>query len=474
MNRRFGIRTRLTALVTIVFTAAIALGALAVVGYVEQRLVANTRDNAEALLADYLDNAAQGAPIVATAEPNESGVFFYLDSDGNQITQRQYIETLMSMGPPGAGADVVSELHLSQSGETPPAGAGDEQSIAISISATRVGPIQDIDLSHETIALAQRVRFIDGTEMYIGVANSLQPVAESITAIQTILWIFLPILAAGVGALTYATVGRVLRPVHSITRQTKEITATNLSGRVPVPESRDDIAELATTMNDMLTRLDEAQLRQRQFIADASHELRSPIAASQSQLEVALAHPEVADWPTTAKHVLHEQTQLGDLVDALLALTSLDEQGIGAVTDIDLSELISHETGRPHHTAINTIVEDQIRVTGNRAHLARAVRNLIDNADQHAASNVTVTLIREDDVPTIHVDDDGPGVPAEQREQIFERFTRLDEPRNRNDGGAGLGLAIVRQVMQSHGGTVQCTESPLGGARISIRLPGPL
>jgi signal transduction histidine kinase len=475
MSRRFGIRGRLTTLVSVVFTAAMVLGAITVVSYVEDRLLANTRDNAETLLADYLESAADGGPLVAAVDPNEPGLFFYLDADGNQITEIQYLEVLAAMAPSGTDGNVSSsELHIGPSAQAPPPGdANGERSVSISISATPVGQIQEVDLSRESVAVAQKVRFIDGTEMYIGVANSLQPVTESITAIQTILWIVLPALAAGVGVLTYATVGRVLRPVHAITRQTRKISATSLAGRVPVPESRDDIAELATTMNDMLARLDRAQRRQRQFIADASHELRSPIAASQSQLEVALTHPASADWATTAKQVLHEQTQLGELVDDLLALTSLDEHGVGSVTDIDLGELIGQEIGRAHHSAINAGIEEEIHTIGNRAHLARAIRNIVDNADQHANSSVTVTLTREDGAPTIHVDDDGPGVPAEQRERIFERFTRLDEPRNRNDGGAGLGLAIVKQVMKAHGGYVECTDGPVGGARITLRFRRP-
>lgn len=475
MSRRFGIRGRLTTLVTVVFIAAMVLGAITVVSYVEDRLLANTRDNAETLLAEYLDSAAQGGPLVAAVDPNEPGIFFYLDADGNQITEIQYLEVLTAMAPSGADGNVISsELHLGPSGQAPPPAATDhEQSLSISISATPVGQIHEVDLSPESAAVAQKVRFLDGTEMYIGVANSLQPVTESITAIQTILWIVLPVLAAAVAVLTYVTVGRVLQPVHSITQQTREISATNLSGRVPVPESRDDIAELATTMNDMLARLDRAQQRQRQFIADASHELRSPIAASQSQLEVALAHPEIADWPTTAKHVLGEQGQLGGLVDDLLALTSIDEQGTGTITSVDLGELLRQESARPHRLAINLSIDGDFHVVGNPNQIARAIRNIIANADQHATNCITATLQCNKKHLVIHVDDDGPGIPANERERVFDRFTRLDEPRTRDDGGAGLGLAIVHEVVQAHGGEVECTESPLGGARISIRLPGP-
>ncbi|HZD23809.1 MAG TPA: HAMP domain-containing protein, partial [Acidimicrobiia bacterium] len=372
MSVRFGIRSRLTLIVTLVFTAAVAIGAVAVIEYVESRLVSNTRDNAVALLSDYLDTAADGGPIVATVDPAESGVFFYLDANGNQMTQAEYVDKLIGIAPPGGDDDQPpSQLHLNQAGEPPVGEPGGNQALAVSITASPVGEIQDVDLGDDTVAVAQRVRFVDGTELHIGVANSLQPVADSVDTMKTILWIALPLLASAVGLATYMTVGRTLRPVHSITRQTQEITATNLNRQVPVPESRDDIAELATTINDMLARLHHAQKRQRRFIADASHELRSPVAASQTQLEVALSSLGHADWPTTAKNVLGEQTRLGHLVNDLLTLTSLDEQGPGSVRPVDLEDLVTEETARPHQATITTSIDDRVVVTGNKRHLSR-------------------------------------------------------------------------------------------------------
>jgi signal transduction histidine kinase len=315
------------------------------------------------------------------------------------------------------------------------------------------------------------VQFPDGTELEIGVTSPLQPVKDSLSAIRTMLWIAGPLLIATVTALTALIVGRSLRPVHSIIHRTREISDTNLSQRVPVPTSGDDISELAVTMNDMLSRLELAQQRHRQFIADASHELRSPVAASRVQLEVALAHPDQADWDATARTVLAEQTRLGVLVDDLLALSRLDEQGLGTIADVDLREVVEAETRRPHRVSTTVVVDRPAHVVGNRGQLARAIRNVIENADRHANSHVVVSVTQHDGWAVVHVDDDGPGIPAEQREHVFDRFTRLDEPRNRNDGGAGLGLAIVAQVVRTHGGTVGCTDAPGGGARISISVP---
>lgn len=488
MTTRVGIRTRLAALVTVVFGVVAGIAALATMSFVEHRLVANTRSNAENVLDNYLQTITNGGQIVATVDPSESAAFFYLDRDGNELTQREYIDTIFAMAPSGALATEATCVgHTGQdsratqpAGRTlcPPSGtardpsqATDDQVLAATVAASVVGDVHAVDRDSDTVSVAQRVRFADGTELEIGVSSPLQPVTDSVQTIRTVMWFAVPTLTLAIGLLTYVTVGRALRPVHSITQRTRAITDANLSDRVPVPDRRDDIAELASTMNDMLRRLDAAQQRQRRFVADASHELRSPIAASRAQLEVALAHPDHADWVTTAATVLHEQAHLGDLVDGLLALSRLDEQGLGPTTDVDLAALVVEECERPHRCEVIAVAADPVIVTGNRPQLVRAIRNLIDNADRHAAGTVVATVAGASGRALVHVDDDGPGIPAEERERVLERFTRLDEPRDRDHGGAGLGLAIVHQVARVHDGTVVCTDAPIGGARMTIDLP---
>jgi signal transduction histidine kinase len=479
MRRHFGIRARLAALVAIVFAVAATIGAIAIVNFVEHRLVANTRTSAESVLQNYLHNIDDGGPVVATIDPSEPGAFFYLDDDGTELSQSEYVARILAMGPAATGNDPgARQVTVDRTGEAatddavdptaPPAGT---QGIAISVNVSLVGAIHEVDRGDGVIAVAQRVRFADGSELEIGVASPLQPVTDSLHAIRSILWLVAPALTLLVGGLTYLTVRRALRPVHSITQRTRAITDTNLSERVPVPDSRDDIAELATTVNDMLARLDVAKQRQRRFIADASHELRSPIAASCAQLEVALAHPERADWSGTAATVLHEQTHLGQLVDDLLALSRLDEQGIGPTADVDLGELVTAEVARPHRSCVRAVTAGPARVVGNRSQLARALRNVVDNADRHAASTVTVTLERRSDRAVIHVDDDGPGIPPDQRDAVFDRFARVDDHRHRDHGGAGLGLAIVHQVARAHGGRAECSAAPSGGARLTLEFP---
>jgi signal transduction histidine kinase len=238
-----------------------------------------------------------------------------------------------------------------------------------------------------------------------------------------------------------------------------------------VPQARDEIHELASTMNDMLARVDAAHQQQRQFVADASHELRSPVAASRVQLEVGLASPEATDWPATATAVLAEQRHLGRLVDDLLALGRLDEGGVGLTTEVDFDDVVSRESARSQLVPIVVDECQPVRMIGNEQLLTRLVRNLIDNAARHTATDVHVALRVHGQQATLDIDDNGPGVPPADRDRIFQRFTRIDEARGRTDGGAGLGLAIARGVARAHGGEVRCDDSPRGGARFTVTLP---
>jgi len=475
-RRSLGIRGRLTAAVTAFFLVVSLVAGWAIVRVVERRLIDNARSNAEALLDNYLSGVINNGPMIATVDPDQSGVFFYLDADGNRITQREYVDAILDMHPAVQdGSEPATTVSSADDGaaDNVPAAGQEGSVLAVSVQADLVGDVREVDLGEDTIAVARRLRFFDdaATELEVGVSTPLQTIHDTVDTLRVLMWITAPLLALAVGVVTSVIVGRTLRPVHAITRRTREISGANLTERVPVPATGDDIAELAGTMNDMLGRLDDAQQRQRRFVADASHELRSPVAASRAQLEVALAHPGGADWAETARTVLDEQAHLGRLIDDLLALSRLDEQGAGTTAPVRLEEIVDAEVDRPHRCWVHAIVRASIEVDGNRSLLRRAIGNLVDNADRHAAGVVTVTVDAEAGRAVVHVDDDGPGVPEAERQRIFERFTRLDEPRNREHGGAGLGLAIVRQVAQSHGGTVVCTESPSGGARLTIELP---
>jgi signal transduction histidine kinase len=287
-------------------------------------------------------------------------------------------------------------------------------------------------------------------------------------------------VAAGGLALTLALalaswllIGSSLRPVEALRRGAADITGAGASRRLPVPDAQDEVRRLAETLNDMLGRLDVAAARQRAFIADAAHELRSPIASLRTQLEVALMHPGDVDLDTTAREALLDVDRMARLVADLMVLARLDEADRRVVVrePVDLGLLVREVVGRRPPGRVPVVVADvPLVVQGDRAALSRVVDNLVDNAERHAASSVHVVVAEVGGLATVTVSDDGPGVPAADRERIFERFTRLDHGRDRDQGGAGLGLAIVAELVQAHGGTIS-VEDAAPGARFVVALP---
>jgi len=277
-----------------------------------------------------------------------------------------------------------------------------------------------------------------------------------------------PLLILVVGAATYFFAGRALRPVEAIRAQVASMSEKDLAERVPVPVARDEVGRLAETMNGMIARLESAQKVQRRFVADASHELRSPLATIGAGLELL----QDSD-PGTVRTLRGETERLGRLVDDLLLLARADERGLQPRRDeVDLDELVEAERARPYEDGVRTEVRTEpVRVVGDRGQLVRVLRNLVDNAHRHAGAQVVVTLGRRGDQAALDVADDGPGVPADDRSRIFERFVRLDDARARADGGSGLGLAIVAEVVAAHDGKVWVEENPGGGALFRVRLP---
>ncbi|MEI2269624.1 HAMP domain-containing histidine kinase [Microbacterium sp. No. 7] len=276
-----------------------------------------------------------------------------------------------------------------------------------------------------------------------------------------------------VAAVTWWVVGRALRPVGRIRREVEDITADRLDRRVPEPSSGDEIAALAVTMNRMLDRLDASATAQRRFVSDASHELRSPLATMRQHAELARAHPDATTLDDLAEVVAAEGVRMQDLVDGLLVLTRLDEQAPQRRGVVDLDDLALAEVSRLRAAGVtvDSSAITAVQVAGDERLLGRIARNLADNAARHAASRIAVGVARDGADAVLTVDDDGSGIPASERERVFERFVRLDEGRARDAGGSGLGLAIVAGVVRASGGSVTVGESPWGGARFTVRLP---
>jgi signal transduction histidine kinase len=282
-------------------------------------------------------------------------------------------------------------------------------------------------------------------------------------------------LLAVVAVTTWFVVGRALAPVEAIRAEVDAISASALHRRVPDPPADDEIGRLSTTMNRMLDRLERAQARQRRLVSDASHELRSPVAAIRQHAEVALAHPDRATTTELATTVLAEDLRLQRLAEDLLLLTRADEHTLALRRrPVDLDDLVFDEARRLRGVSglrVDTARVSAGRVEGDAAGLRRVLRNLGDNATRHANRRVAFSLAERDGVVLLEVDDDGPGVPEADRERVFERFVRLDDARARDDGGSGLGLAIVAELVAAHGGTVTLASSPIGGTRVEVSLP---
>ena len=300
-------------------------------------------------------------------------------------------------------------------------------------------------------------------------------VNNTVDSVTNVLLFAVPGMIALVALAAWYFTGRALKPVEAIRSEAESITGATIDRRVPEPSTDDEVGRLARTMNAMLDRLETSSRKQRQFVSDASHELRSPLASMRTNLEVALHNPDRSDWPAVAKRVLTEDMRMEDTVSELLDLARLDEVAgpvaLDSLPDVDLDELVLDDTVQQRRVPVDTAKVSAGRVHGRREQLQRVVRNLLDNAARHASTKVAVELRTTDDDVELTVDDDGPGIPVEDRARVFERFTRLDDGRARDAGGLGLGLSMVKAITEHHGGTVTIDDAPMGGARVTVRIP---
>ncbi len=303
----------------------------------------------------------------------------------------------------------------------------------------------------------------------------LEVIDETVSGLVRLFAIAVPIITAIVGALAWFITGRALQPVASIQTQASAITGATLGDRVPVPDSGDEIEDLATTVNQMLDRIESHDTAIRQFSSDASHELKSPIANIRALVETRSADGD--DWPAIKNKLTSETDRLRDLVDNLLFLAShRDDSRVTDRVPVPLDELLFSEAELVSATTslrVDLSNIEPVTVSGSPTDLSRLIRNLVDNAVRFAHQRMALSLsTNEAGNVVLVVADDGPGVPPHDRERVFDRFTRLDESRARNNGGTGLGLSIVAQIATAHGGSVSMSESEvLGGALVEVHLP---
>ena len=304
---------------------------------------------------------------------------------------------------------------------------------------------------------------------------SIAEVLVGVDAASRALLIIVPVVVAVLALAIWLTVGRALRPVQAMSSRVAAISGSTLDERVPEPDSGDEIAALAVLMNEMLDRLQAASDRQRAFVANASHELRSPLATIVAAAEVAEVSPDPQKLQKLSDKIGSEAGRLQILIADLLDLARFEEQRQAPMPHrVDLLAVCEQAIQRADVPDKTITFDSSVAqpVAGVESQLERAVFNLVDNAVRHANRRVRVRLVESAVAATVVVEDDGPGIPHSDRERIFDRFVRLTESRGRIDGGTGIGLSLVKASALRHGGTVRVDDSEaLGGARFTLELP---
>jgi signal transduction histidine kinase len=441
------VRARTTALATVLVTAALTVGSVLLVTALERSLTRDGDDLAQSRVA-ALASLAEADELPRTLSGfGDDAVAQVVAADG----------TVLASSPNISGEGSITDV-MAPPGET---------------TVRTVTGVPDDDETEDYRVWTSRVA-TDAGQVTVHVGRSLETTQEVIGRLVTSLMVGLPLVVALLAWAMWVVVGRALSPVEGIRSEVAGISHRDLDRRVPVPDTDDEVSRLAETMNAMLGRLETSVRQQRDFVANASHDLQSPLASLRTQLEVALAHPDTTDWEATASSLHAEGDRMERLVRDLLFLAKEDAGGADQPLQlVDLDDVVLEEARRLR--AGSTTVVDTSRVSaapvrGNRDDLARLVRNLLENARDHAERVVDVTLSNGSSQVTLTVEDDGPGVPAGHRDRVFERFYRVDQARDRSTTGTGLGLAIVRSVAERHHGTVELAAGSRG-ARFVVHLP---
>lgn len=452
MPRGWTIRAKVAASATAVLALALLVASAGLVVLVHRSLVANVDSSGRARAADVAAViAADGLQPTISLSSGETSLIQVVSADGRVLSSSNNIQGEAAVLPsvPAALTATTTTIHGLPIGQN----------------------------GHGFRVYAEPLALPDGPG-WVYVAHSLSQVDAAVASVALVLSVGLPFLVFLVGLAVWVAIGRALAPIEAI-RARSVVIGKDLSQRVPVPVARDEVYRLATTMNEMLAQLEASALRQERFVGDASHELRSPLTALRTQVDVALAHPERSDFRETLQGVHAEAGRLGALIDDVLLLARTSERlSDKTAQTVDLDELVLAEVKRLRlQGGIDVTVEhvDAVQVRGLERDLARMVSNIGDNAVRHATSSVALSVARVGDRAVITIADDGPGVPPQDRKRVFERFTRLDDARSRDAGagGTGLGLAIAQDVAAVHGGTIHIESRADGhdGAVFVIALP---
>ncbi|MEU2759958.1 HAMP domain-containing sensor histidine kinase [Streptomyces sp. NPDC007094] len=478
------VRARAALGATLVVAVALAGAGLAVLLVLRANLIDQADLQAEVAAREVAGALATGTPYgEVELDDEEDHPVQVTDEEGRVVLVSQDLRAVT-----GTGATGVTPVPPASAGATPPPGDEDDDGDDRDDDSGRPGrgevSSDDPDFSDGTATVGRTTadyRFAaveattpGGVTLTVHAGAPLAAEQEAVGTVRGAMLTGLPVLLVVVAGVTWLVTRRALRPVEGIRREMAAITASeDLARRVPEPGSRDEIAALARTTNETLAVLEASVERQRRFVADASHELRSPIASLRTQLEVAAAHPDLLDLPGAVADTVRLQVLAADLL--LLARLDAGEKPGGGTVELGalVREEVSQRTGDRIAVAVEVPEDAAFEVDGSRGQLARVIGNLLDNAQRHAAASVAVSVAAEGRGVRVEVRDDGAGVPEAERERIFERFVRLDDARSRDDGGAGLGLAIARDVAARHGGTLTVHRAHEGGAAFRLWLPRP-
>ena len=444
---RATLRTRTTLVVAAITGLTLALGSVALVLTLEARLSAGADDLARSRVQDLLTLAAAGGLPSTLTTLNDEGVAQVVDADGRVLATSANVRDRTPVADFDPGNDlVVRTVDAPDDAETETyrlwAGSG-------------AGP--------------------GGRRVTAYVGTSLESVHEASGALRRALVLGVPLVTLLLMLGTWLVVGAALRRMDRIRAEVDTITEDRLDRRVPDSGVADEVGLLAATMNRMLDRLEGSARRQREFVADVSHDLQSPLAAQRAQLEVALAHPGSTDPDTLGRELLAVTGEMERLVADLLVLAAADAgAAIPDAVPLDLEDVVLEEAARARAGTTRRVDTAGVSAAPVRAHpgdLQRIVRNLLENALAHAGTGVELRVTVDSGGARLDVVDDGPGVPEPDRDRIFDRFQRGDTARARHTAGSGLGLSIARTLAERAGGSLELAVVE-GGAHFVLRLPG--
>jgi signal transduction histidine kinase len=442
------LRVRVTAGASAILALALLITALTVAGLLRRSI----ENESTAVLIDRIDAVAS---LIATGD-----LPAVLEPTGREIGQVQVVD--------GNGVVVSRTPGL---GTTARLNVFEGPALGKQVITTVDGGGIDNDPNERYKAIARTVG-PETAPLTIYAVTTLDPAVRAEEYLRARLLLVLPLLVAVAAFVIFRVVGRALAPVDAMRADVDRIEATDLSGRVTPGSTDDEIAKLGATLNHMLDRLERSTMQQRLFAAAASHELRSPLSAIRTELEVGLAYPDRTDWEQTVANSIVEIERLERLGRDLRTFTNSGTGPLRSTDVFDLGDLVATELAR--RPGCPSIVHSsritQVLVRGEADSMLQVVRNLLDNAERHASSRVTVWVDAVGQVATLTVHNDGPSLPADMRELVFEPFMRLDAARSVDTGGSGLGLAISRSIMTAHGGSIDVADVGAGTSFVA-RLP---